>query len=167
MTPRVAIAAAAGLLAAIVTLLSAGPSQAADAIAGEARIAFNRGDWPAAIDGYRLIVEREPDNARAWFRLGFALHADGRIAEALEAHLKAAEFPEGRGTALYNAACACALLGHHDAALATLDEAVTAGFRNLRHLRDDPDFAPYHDDERYQAVVDRIEALGVEIQLNN
>ena len=165
MTARLAIAVAAGLIAAVVTLLAAEPRNAVDDLADEARRAFNRGEWAAAADAYGQIVEQEPGNGRAWFRLGFALHSVGRIDEALEAHLKAAEFPPGRGTALYNAACAHALLEHHGEALATLEAAVEAGFSNLRHLRDDPDFAPYREDERYKAIIMRLEQAPERPQL--
>ena len=50
----------------------------------------------------------------AWFRLGYSLHALGRLDAAITAHRKAAEFANIRPVALYNLGCAHALNKNKD-----------------------------------------------------
>jgi TolB-like protein/Tfp pilus assembly protein PilF len=61
-----------------------------------------------------------------------------------------------------------AILGQHDAALATLGEAVDLGYRTSLPfdqwtLRMDPYFQPLHSDERFVAILDRLDALNAEM----
>ena len=85
------------------------------------------------------LVGLDPKRPQSAFHLGYARHAQGRWAEALEAHVKAAESPAYRAKALYNAACAHALLGHADEAVEALTAAQAAGFLDLDLLKSDPD----------------------------
>ena len=98
-----------------------------------------------------VVTEREPQNARAWQLLGYSLHAQGRLDEALAAHTTAAGFPATASLAAYNAACACALLGRADDAFAWLGKAKAAG-HNLAAARTDPDFASIRQDARFTAL---------------
>ena len=126
----------------LVGLLAAGafaqdgakPKGDQDKIAQEATAAFSDGRWEDAATHYGKLAESDPRNANAWFRLGYALHALGRLDEALKAHQKAAEFPSVRPTALYNVACVHALRGDKDQALSALEKAASAGFANADHL---------------------------------
>ena len=79
------------------------------------------------------------------------MHAQGKLEDAMAYHKRAAAFDQLRGPALYNLACAQALLGRTDAALASLEGAASAGFADagtmeadsdLESLREDPRFAP-------------------------
>ena len=45
----------------------------------EARGLLDGQDFAAAAQAFRKIVEREPENGRAWFYLGYALHVLGRF----------------------------------------------------------------------------------------
>src|SRR5690606_3948937 len=47
--------------------------------AGEA--AWQEQDWEAAAAAYGTVVEHAPKDGRAWHRLGYALHALGRLDE--------------------------------------------------------------------------------------
>ena len=73
--------------------------------------------------------------------MGYALHAVGRLEEAIEAHIKASENPRTRPFALYNLACAYCLMGNADQALVQLERAVDHGFRDESTIRGDADLA--------------------------
>ncbi|MFW5858828.1 MAG: TPR end-of-group domain-containing protein [Planctomycetota bacterium] len=62
-------------------------------------------------------------------------------------------------TAHYNLACAHALQGQSEQALASLRQAVTHGYRDLTHLRRDPDLQSLHQLESFTALCeDLVEA---------
>lgn len=115
----------------------------------QAEALFTKMDYAKAIEAYRIVVEREPENSIAWFHMGYALHVLGELEDALQAHIAASRFPETRKPALYNAACACSLLGRKDDAFRWLGKAVAAGFDNPEMLRSDPDLAGIRDDPRF------------------
>lgn len=124
--------------------------------------AFAKQDWETAAKVYRQIVEANETHGGAWFRLGYALHALGRLDEAIHAHQRASEFPRGRRTALYNWACALSLQGNHDEALAKLEESIEAGLLLRRPMEEDPDFAAIKDDQRFLELVERQKKVAAE-----
>ncbi|MCO6457553.1 MAG: hypothetical protein J5I93_19810 [Pirellulaceae bacterium] len=115
----------------------------------EADEAFAIRDWEQAATSYRMVVEYDPYNAMAWHRLGYALHALQRLDEAIDAHRRASNFPQVRGVALYNLACALALQGKTEESLKALQHAIDAGFRSDHPVIDDPDFACLLNDTRF------------------
>lgn len=115
----------------------------------EADEAFAVRDWEQAATSYRMVVEYDPYNAMAWHRLGYALHALHRLDEAVDAHRRASNFPQVRGVALYNLACALALQGKAEESLQALQHAIDAGFRSEHPVVDDPDFALLLNDTRF------------------
>ncbi len=122
---------------------------------------FREQRWSQAVDGYRRLVEAEPENARAWFRLGYALHALERWDEALECHEQAAVLPSPyQVVATYNAACARALRGEVDLALEWLERAIDSGFRKLDLLDSDPDLNNLRTDPRFKRL--RAELVGLD-----
>ena len=103
-----------GLL--VLVLLGVAPSlraqekgESLDDLTRRARAAWSSRDYGAAAEALTALVARDAENSSAWYRLGYALHFQGRLDEALKAHVKAAEFPETCGLASYNAACVHAL----------------------------------------------------------
>ena len=48
------------------------PSTKIENLLHDAEGALNRGDYPAAAKSLKSIVEIQPDNASAWFNLGYA-----------------------------------------------------------------------------------------------
>ena len=119
---------------------------------------FRAQRWSEAAEAYRRRTAADPDDAQAWYRLGYCLHALGRHAEAVPAHARAAELPATRVAGAYNLACAHALLGEADLAFAALDRAIAAGFRDARMLASDADLAALRQDARWKA---RAALLGV------
>jgi tetratricopeptide (TPR) repeat protein len=100
---------------------------------------------------YEAIAAAQPENAKAVLMQGYALHAAGRLDEALVVHERAAKFEDVRATALYNAACVLALQGKTDAAFAKLDESIKAGFWMADHMKKDDDLKSLRADARFDA----------------
>ncbi len=132
------------------------PPQPTDMAAGDA--AFQRQDWPAAVEAYQRALASGMNHGLLHFRLGYALHVTGHPEEALEHHKQAVQLPLPalRIDALYNCACACALLGRKDQAIAWLQRAVDAGFVDLDQVRSDTDLDSLRADPRFVAIVDGI-----------
>ena len=102
---------------------------------------------------FEAIAAANPKDGHAVMLQGYALHAAGRLDEALAVHERAAQFPEVRPVALYNAACVHALKGETDKAFATLDESIKAGFGGADHMKKDDDLKSLRNDPRFDAAV--------------
>lgn len=100
---------------------------------------IKRQKWSQAAEAYAKIAAADPENAEAWFQLGFARHGLEDWDGAAEANERAAKFPVYRATALYNAACARSLGGQLEEAQTLLAEAVDAGFLDLDLMASDAD----------------------------
>jgi len=118
--------------------------------------AVQNADWETAIASYKKLVAADPKDGRAWHMLGYSLHANGDLDEALKAHLKAAEFPEVAPIASYNAACVYALRGKKDEALNWLEKAAEKGFNGADHMAGDTDMDSLREEARYKAIVAKI-----------
>ncbi len=112
-------------------------------------------DWPKAIKGFERVLELDPNNSMASFRLAYCVHASGDMERAIPLHEAAAKFPQARPVALYNLGCAHAVLGHTDKAFEALKTAIEAGFNGagspegLAGAYSDPDLASIRDDARF------------------
>ncbi len=115
----------------------------------------NEGKPGEAIPIFRAVTEAQPNHAGAWFFLGYCLHADGQLDEAIEAHTRAAAFPQVAGTALYNLGCAHALQGNPDEAFRALQRAVDTGMPNQPQWDSDPDLDSLRDDPRWERLEQR------------
>jgi Tetratricopeptide repeat len=129
--------------------LFAGTASAQDT----ADAAFQAQDWPRAESLYRSVLKADEKNGQAWYRLGYALHAQGKYAKAIPIHEKAATFPSVRVNASYNAGCAYALTDDKDKAFAWLQKARAAGFKNASHLKTDSDLVSLRGDARFQKLL--------------
>ena len=82
-----------------------------------------------------------------------ALLDGGRPAEAKSLLLEALERYEDRSVMLYNLACAEAMLGESDEALAHLEQAIAARPSLAEDAREDADFASIRDDPRFAELL--------------
>ncbi|GJM20000.1 MAG: hypothetical protein DHS20C14_22130 [Phycisphaeraceae bacterium] len=122
---------------------------------------FQQGKRAEAIEVFRKLTEADPSQGGAWFWLGYTLHADGQLDQAIAAHTKAAEFPQVATTALYNLGCAHALQGNADKAFAALRRAIDAGMRNVNHQWDnDTDLESIRGDARWGSLMERMSIAG-------
>jgi phospholipase/carboxylesterase len=62
----------------------------------------------------------------------------------------------GDASALYNLACCFGLLGAADQATAFLRAAYRAGFRDVEHIQQDPDFEPVREDAGFQELMGKL-----------
>jgi len=60
-------------------------------------------------------------------------------------------------TATYNLACAESLLGHTDAAIASLAQSINLGFRDVEHIKADTDFDNIRKEEAFVTLVSKLE----------
>lgn len=115
-----------------------------------------QGKFEQAAKAFRTILEEQPNNDRAWLNLAICVHSLKDYQGAIEIYTKAAKFPRVRQTALYNTACAHALLGHSEPALESLEAAIEAGFSNASLIRNDSDLDSLREDKRFDEIVDSI-----------
>ena len=110
-------------------------------IGGRPGAAFSVSPWERSAEALRFWTTEDWDQA----------------IDVLEAQL--AEDP-GNANVLYNLACAESRDGRLDAALAHLARAVELEPRFATNARDDPDFAPLHDDERFPPLIANVDHIG-------
>lgn len=127
--------------------------RAKDPAMAEAGDLLHAEKYGEAADKFAAIAAANPENAKAAMMHGYALHAAGRLDEALVAHERAAQFADVKATALYNAACVLALQGKTDKAFAKLDESIKAGFWMADHMQKDDDLKSLRTDARFDGAM--------------
>ncbi|PCJ55713.1 MAG: hypothetical protein COA70_01145 [Planctomycetota bacterium] len=110
---------------------------------------MQQGNFAQAVAILEPVVEAQPQNATAWYWLGYAYHAQKDWSKAVPAHEMAASFPATAANASYNLACAWALQGDADKAFEWLGHAKTAGFQGWAQLWSDTDLASIQNDPRF------------------
>lgn len=133
------------ITALLLTVMGVLPLAAQDAAVKQADASFQSQEWNEAAAGYRAVVETEPENGRAWYRLGVSLYNLKDYAPAAAAFERAGGIGFASGNAHYNAASSFALAGQGEAALTALDRAASAGFANVQTLEADADLASVRD----------------------
>src|SRR5690606_20390312 len=129
-------------------------------VAAPAQAAWEDQDFAAAAEAYARITAARPEDGTAWHRLGYSLHALGRLDAALEAHRKAAAFPEFAAVATYNVACVHALQGETDRAFAALEKAAEAGFASVVQIDNDTDLHSLRADPRFAAYRTKLQGMA-------
>ncbi len=119
----------------------------------EARGLVEQGDFSEAIPLLKEVTEADPEAAEAWFLLGYSLHLDGQLDEAMKAHKRAAESEQFSGIANYNIGCVHALQGDRDAALTSLQKAIDLGFDQADQFASDSDLYALHTDVRFAKML--------------
>lgn len=126
----------------------------------EAHALFKKKDWLGAAEAYEAVIETNPNIPVAWFRLGYALHAAGKLDRAIAAHERAAEFKQLRKIAWYNLACAYGLKKDADKAAEYAGKAWDDGFANAKTFATDADFEAVRNSDVFQKLLARIEREG-------
>lgn len=115
---------------------------------------YSRERWAPAIVLYEAFLKDQPNNGRAWFNLGWALHFSREHTRAVEAFRRASELGYNRPNSTYNVACAYAMLNQKDAAFEWLDRAFKAGFDSTGALSWDHDLDNLRSDARFKRFVE-------------
>jgi transcriptional regulator GlxA family with amidase domain len=120
---------------------------------------FRQQEYAEAIDALRTYLQARPDDADAWYRLGYSLISEKQLEESLEANRSAERLSDGmrRAICIYNQACALSLLGRTDEALDALERSIEAGYRNKAWMMQDSDIANLRGTERFKELMERIE----------
>lgn len=147
---RAALLACVSVLTVAIALAQDPPARSENELRADLVNALTSERWDDVIDAARGLIARNERDGQAWVNLGYALHALGRVDEALEAHRKAAQLPGVAGIGAYNIACVYALRGDPDQAFAWLRKAMAAGGMDLRRVREDPDLKSLHADPRFK-----------------
>lgn len=122
--------------------------------------AFQQKDWTRVVDLYTQITTSDPNDGGAWYRLGRAQEELGRFNEALTDFQKAAALSFQPALTNVRIAACFAALSQPDKALTVLDELAKSGFPLKQVIDDEPRFAALQMDNRYKAIIDRIEING-------
>lgn len=122
----------------------------------EVNAALNAEDYASMESMCREIVAEDTGNAQGWFLLGYALHAQGELDEAILMHITATSFPQTAPLAYYNLGCAQSLKGNADQAFKALEKAAALGVTNPQQFRGDSDLNNLHDDPRWKDLMDSI-----------
>jgi tetratricopeptide (TPR) repeat protein len=99
------------------------------------------------------VVELNPVEGRFWDQLARAYYDSKDYKKSIAAYEKVLEFRFGYPfTAVYNIACAQALMGDKEQALKSLEKSLDMGFRDLNLVRTDTDFDSLRNDPRYKKL---------------
>ena len=142
-------------LAAVLLLAGAAPAQDEPEMTDLQRAGryLQTGDNEASLALLRGITAREPENGAAWIQLGVTLHNLHQYEQAAEAWLRAEAIPATQVLARYNLGCAYARLDDYRAAFEWLEQAVRAGFSDVRLLETDSDLVDLRSDPRFDDVL--------------
>ena len=116
-------------------------------------------DFAGAAEIYKALLEKDKRNDFVTYRPGYTLHGAGDLDAALEMHSKAARLVAVAPVANYNIACVHSLKDDKDQALTYLEKAVDLGFVRLDAFNNDPDLENVRSDERFKALVSKIEEM--------
>jgi len=141
------IALLSGVLAQALAAQAAAPS------IEQAEAHLLAGRFAEAAAAYEALTAANPQDGRAWFRLGFSRHAQGRYREAIQAFEQAEPLHPLPHTVAYRIARAHARLGEAEQAFAWLERAISRGFNQADQLRDDPDLQELRTDSRFAAIL--------------
>ena len=106
-------------------------------------------DLPFEVSLYEAVVASDPANVEALMALGEAHTRAGDYARGMDVDRKLSRLRPEDPVVHYNLACSLSLLGDRDAALGTLEKAVTLGYADLAHLDKDPDLEALRQDPRF------------------
>jgi tetratricopeptide (TPR) repeat protein len=105
------------------------------------------------IEFFGRLLERDPIHIAALRAHGNNLAARGHYARALLTDRRLVRLRPDRPIPWYNLACSFAVLGLREPAFSALQRALELGYRDLTHLRFDPDLEPLRRDPRFARLM--------------
>jgi tetratricopeptide (TPR) repeat protein len=124
--------------------------------AAQADQVYQAKNWAEAARLYGAITQAHPDNARAWYRLGAALHGLGKQDEAIAAYQKCAQAVGGAtGAAEYGIGVAYAAKRDSENAFKYLQKSTDDGFNDAAQLNGDEELSALRSDPRFAKVVEQ------------
>ncbi|HVK84461.1 MAG TPA: tetratricopeptide repeat protein [Kofleriaceae bacterium] len=105
-------------------------------------------------DALALALEHEPRTAEDFYHLGLAQVKAGHYQACIDSMFRVLGEEPDHGHAHYTLACAHALSGKPELALAAIERAIEADPELAPHIAEDEDFASLQDDPRFRELVD-------------
>ncbi len=81
----------------------------------------------------------------------------GQYDKSAACYLAALKYNIEDDNSLYNLACCFGLMGNGELASIYLEKAYMAGFRNIQHIKNDPDFEKVRESEKFAAIMDSLQ----------
>jgi len=107
-------------------------------------------------DNVSRHLELHPDDARAYYMGGTALHLLGEAAKGEAWVARALELDPGNVGTYYNVSCLYSQIGQHDRAIDLLRKAVDLGFAHKDWIENDPDLEPLRGDPRFREILSKM-----------
>ncbi len=109
------------------------------------------GDLVGAQTQLAELVKQHPSVPSVWYLQGYTFHQQKKYQQALASYERVEVLTSGAArNAIYNMACAHAMLGNIDQAFKKLDEAIAAGFNNTVQIANDAELVALRADARFQ-----------------
>ncbi len=105
---------------------------------------------------FENVLATDPCNEEALMLLGNVYTREGDYRRGLDLDKRLVRLRPEDPTAFYNLACSYALLHRTGEAYASLEKAVSLGYRNLSHLLKDPDLEHLRQDSNFRPFVARL-----------
>ena len=102
------------------------------------------------------LARRCPQDMDVLKALGDLYTRTGRYEDGLKTDLELARRCPREPLVWYNLACSCALLDRTDQALASLEQAIVLGYRDVRWIREDRDLNSLKKDQRFDVLLQRL-----------
>jgi len=102
------------------------------------------------------LLKSDPCNEDALMLLGHAYTRRGEYERGLDIDRRLIRLRPTDPTVYYNLACSFSLLGKLDDAFAALERAASLGYRDVKHLLDDPDLVNLRETARFRRFVSKI-----------
>jgi tetratricopeptide (TPR) repeat protein len=100
------------------------------------------------------VLERNPAHVECLKVLAENYTLSGRYREGLKMDLRLARLCPSDAVVYYNLACSYSLMGRLKNAARTLSRAISLGYRDLDHIRTDPDLAALRDSRVFMTVME-------------
>lgn len=102
---------------------------------------------------YEALVKDKRDFVDALIPLAEAYTRRGLYKKGLVIDKRLVRLRKNDPVAYYNLGCSYALLGEKDAAFKAIEQALKLGYRDLEHLKQDPDLKNLRDDPRFAKLI--------------
>ena len=133
-----------------------GGNAAGAATEARADAAFMAGNFKDAATLYADLLEDQPLNGKAWFRLGFAQNALGEYAKSASSFEKSYTAGFMPIISMYNTACGYARMGEKAKALFWLQKIADSGYRDTNQMLKDEDLNSLRSEPKFAQIMKQI-----------
>ena len=118
---------------------------------------LNEGNFPEAINNYKMALRHNPDNVNFYINLSTA-YMRGELLDKAHETLRILEGKTPQHPLLhYNLACYYALINDTDASRKALEQGAALGFKNFKNIQTDPDLKNLRNTSGFQEWFNSLE----------